>query len=167
MERDAAYWVEQLRLRRHPEGGYYRESYRSRGWVPHAVLGGRHAGDRAYSTAIYYLLPADEVSRLHRLRSDELFHYYRGAALTVHLIDLQGVYDRVRLGPDIELGETLQADIPAGYWFGATVDVSEGFSLVGCTVAPGFDFADFEQAERTQLLAKFPELREIIERLTA
>lgn len=144
MIRDASYWIDALRLDRHPEGGYYRETYRAGS--------GAVAGDgkqKSFSTAIYYLLPSDDVSRLHRLRSDELFHFYLGSPLTVHVLDESDGYRRIALGREPDEGQVLQAAVSAGVWFGATVERPGAFALVGCTVAPGFEFADFEQAEST------------------
>ena len=140
-------WIESLGLVTHPEGGYYRETYRSTATI----------GDRAVSTAIYFLLPAGEVSALHRIKSDELWHFYGGNSLTIHSI--AGQYSTIELSAD-----NPQAVVPAGNWFGATVET--GYALVGCTVAPGFDFRDFEMAERTALLARYPQHRAVIERLT-
>jgi len=140
-------WIEALRLAKHPEGGYYRETYRSTATI----------GDRAVSTAIYFLLPAGEISALHRIKSDELWHFYGGNSLTIHSI--AGRYSTIELSAD-----NPQAVVPAGNWFGATVET--GYALVGCTVAPGFDFRDFEMADRTVLLAAYPQHHQVIERLT-
>ena len=148
-------WIESLRLAKHPEGGYYRETYRSLTTVELPAF----AGARAVSTAIYFLLPADEVSALHRIRSDELWHVYAGQPLTIHVLTADGQYSTVALGP-----ENPQALVAAGRWFGATVE--NEFALVGCTVAPGFDFRDFEMADRMTLLAAYPQHRRVIERLT-
>ena len=140
-------WIEALRLAKHPEGGYYRETYRSATTI----------GERAVSTAICFLLPAGEVSALHRIKSDELWHFYGGNSLTIHIV--AGRYSTIELSAD-----NPQAVVPAGNWFGATVET--GYALVGCTVAPGFDFRDFEMADRTTLLAAYPQHRAVIERLT-
>jgi predicted cupin superfamily sugar epimerase len=163
---DAAYWIEKLALSGHPEGGHYRETYRSDGSVPAAGAAGGHPAGRPFSTAIYYLLRSGEVSRLHRLRSDELFHHYRGSAFVLHVLGPDGSYRVVRVGDDPGRGETLQAVVRAGCWFGATVETPDSYSLVGCTVAPGFDFADFELADRARLLELYPRHRPIVERLT-
>jgi uncharacterized protein len=146
---DTRFWIETLQLAKHPEGGYYRETYRSE----------RQTEGRAYSTAIYFLLPANEFSALHRLKSNEVWHFYAGNELTIHLIDSEGTYATKRIGVD-----SFQAVVPAGYWFGATVE--QGYALVGCTVSPGFEFCDFELASRAALLRQFPRHRNIIERLT-
>lgn len=146
---DAAYWIQKLKLAKHPEGGYYRETYRDN----------RQIDGRSCSTAIYFLLPADEVSALHRIRSDELWHFYAGNELTIHIIDRAGNYSTRTIGPG-----RFQAVVPADHWFGAIVE--QDYALVGCTVAPGFDVQDFEMADRAALLRQFPQHRPIIERLT-
>ena len=155
-----------LGLVEHPEGGYYRETYRAAGRLPGA-RGGDHPSGRTFSTAIYYLLRSGQVSRMHRLRSDELFHYYCGAPFVTHVLDPDGRLETLELGPDPERGQVLQARVPAGCWFGSEVPRPDSFALVGCTVAPGFEFADFEMGRRSGLLERYPDHREIIERLTA
>lgn len=155
-----------LGLRPHPEGGWYRETYRSAESIPGAALPGRYAGERPFATAIYFLLTSDTFSALHRIRSDEQWHFYAGCALTVHVIEPSGAFRTLRLGPRLERGESFQGVVPAGCWFGATVDAPGGFALVGCTVAPGFDFADFEMGERAALLRRHPAHQALIERLT-
>lgn len=148
-------WIQLLRLSKHPEGGYYRETYRSATGVD---LPG-FAGPRAASTAIYFLLPAGEISALHRIKSDELWHFYDGQPLTIHMIAGNGQTASIRLS-----GDQPQAIVPAGCWFGATV--ASEYALVGCTVAPGFDFHDFEMGDRRALLTAYPQHRPLIERLT-
>ncbi|RMH67606.1 MAG: cupin domain-containing protein [Cyanobacteria bacterium J003] len=160
-------WIEALDLQPHPEGGYFREVYRSAGSIPRAVLpSGFQGGDRAYCTSIYFLLPSTACSRLHRIASDELWHFYTGSSLTLHVILPTGEYQPLRLGINLDQGEQLQQVVPAGAWFGATVDMPDSFSLVGCTVAPGFDFRDFELGDRQQLQQQFPQHQRLIERLT-
>ena len=166
MDEQARFWVEELGLTAHPEGGYYRETYRSADRLPAGIPSGRDGGDRACSTAIYYLLPSDEVSTLHRLRSDELMHFHIGSTMSIHVLRPDGAYERIALGADPGRGAVLQAVIPAGCWFGATVEPPGTFALIGCTVAPGFDFEDFEQAQRADLLGQYPRHRTLIERLT-
>ena len=129
-------------------------------------LPARFGGARAHSTAIYFLLPGDQVSALHRIKSDEIWHFYAGTALTLTLIHPDGRLETPRLGPDPERAETFQALVPAGCWYGAAADDRNGYALVGGTVAPGFDFADFELADRHTLLASFPQHRQTILRLT-
>ncbi len=165
------YRVEQLihllDLRPHPEGGYYRETYRCDEFIPHDCLPSRFHGDRHYSTAIYYLLPTGAVSRLHRIASDEVWHFYLGGPFTVFELKPDGSSDHVVLGPDIAGAQRLQHVVTAGTWFGAYPNPGTDYSLVGCTVAPGFEFADFEIAKRTELLAQYPREKETIERLTS
>jgi hypothetical protein len=162
----AADWIRLLDLTPHPEGGYYRETYRSPETAAAAHLPPRFAGPRAISTAIYFLLPGDQVSALHRIRSDEIWHFYAGSALTLFVIHPDGRLERARLGPDATAGERFQALVPVGCWYGATVEDPVSYALVGGTVAPGFDFADFELGERAALLREFPQHRAVIERLT-
>jgi uncharacterized protein len=155
-------WIERLALTRHPEGGWYRETYRSGERVEAAALPARFGGPRALSTAIYYLLRAGERSALHRIKSDEVWHHYAGDAVTLWLLDAPGVAREVRLGGD---GEP-QVVIPAGAWYGARVADGGAYALMGGTVAPGFDFADFELADRARLSAAWPASRGVIVDLT-
>jgi predicted cupin superfamily sugar epimerase len=123
-------------------------------------------GARAASTAIYFLLEGKGFSAFHRLRSDEVWHFYAGAPLIVHVIDATGSHSSICLGSDADAGQVFQAVVPAGCWFASHVADWESWALVGCTVAPGFDFADFEMGMRAELAGEYPEHREIVERLT-
>jgi uncharacterized protein len=161
----AQQWIDRLNLQPHPEGGWYRQSYRAALTLPHSALPG-YPGDRAASTAIYFLLAADQFSALHRLRSDELWHFYAGSELIVHVIEPCGTYTTILLGNDVAAGEQFQAVVPAGCWFGSSLRHPDTYALVGCTVAPGFDFADFAMAKRNELTAQYPQHRAMIERLT-
>jgi predicted cupin superfamily sugar epimerase len=165
-------WIERLRLERHPEGGWFRETYRSTETLPAAGLPPRFGAPHPASTAIYFLLRGGEFSALHRLEADEVWHFYDGVPLTLHLIAPGGTTSSIRMGA----GE-FQAVVTAGHWFGATLDEvdetaaaargSAGrFALVGCTVAPGFIFDDFELGDRAALLAQFPQHAGLIMRLT-
>lgn len=158
--------ISRLNLARHPEGGWYRETYRAAGVIPGSFLPEQFTGDRSFCTAIYFLLERGGISALHRIKSDELWHFYSGAAVTVHVITPQGDYYHLKLGADLAAGESFQAMVPAGCWFGAEAAAEGVFSLVGCTVAPGFDFTDFEMGLRAQLLRQFPSHGVIINRLT-
>ena len=162
---EARRWIRDLKLRRHPEGGWFREIYRAEETIPRHSLPSRFSGDRVYSTAIYYLLDGSEFSALHRIMQDELWHFYDGDALTIHTIDPTGHHATRVLGRRVDAGEELVVTIGAGRWFGAAV-ASESYALVGCTVAPGFEVNDFEMPDRDELLARFPQHRGIIERLT-
>lgn len=151
--------VEAYSLSPHPEGGYYAESYRAKETVA------TPAGPRSASTAIYFLLPAGTKSRLHRIKSDEVWHFYLGGPLRIIQISPEGRVAEVVLGRDAAVGQRLQHVVPAGTWFGALPEPESAFSFVGCTVAPGFDFADFELGETAALLAAFPAARGAVERL--
>ena len=154
--------IKQLNLATHPEGGYYRETYRSELSVPGHALPSEFGDDRNICTSIYFLLPSDERSLMHRIKSDELWHYHAGSALHVYVIH-EGKLTIHRLGPDYESGEKFQLVIPANSWFGAMCEVDDSFTLAGCTVSPGFDFRDFEMGRRSDLLKQFPQFeREII-----
>ena len=158
-------WIDRLHLQPHPEGGYFRETYRAPLILPRSALPG-HGGDRAASTAIYFLLAGDQFSAFHRIRSDELWHFYAGSTLIVHVITPDGEYQQILLGSNNANGEHFQAVVPAGCWFGSSLLYPNTYALVGCTVAPGFDFADFEMAKREELIAHYPQHRGIIDRLT-
>lgn len=158
--------VRRLNLSRHPEGGWFRESYRSLEVVAAQGLPARFGGARSCCTAIYFLLERGDISALHRIKSDEIWHFHAGAALTVHAITPDGERLEMKLGGDLATGESFQAVVPAGCWFGAEVSGAGDYSLVGCTVAPGFDFADFEMGEREQLLREYPDHAEMIVRMT-
>lgn len=156
--------IKSLQLSPHPEGGYYTEVYRSEGIIEVDEDGfpdGRH-----YSTSIYYLLGSNDQSQFHRIKSDEVWHHYEGSPITIHLISQSGSYRKLLLGKDLEKGQKPQQIVPSGYWFGVTVDDQESYTLCGCTVSPGFDFDDFEMADRADLLEQFPEHEEIIKELT-
>ena len=163
--RAAEYWIRHLGLGAHPEGGFYKETYRSQELISSGGLPGRFTGARNFSTAIYFLLRSEDRSLFHRIKSDELWHYHAGGSLSIYVLQKQGLAVHV-LGPDVEKGESLQIVVPANCWFGAKVNEPDNYTLAGCTVAPGFDFADFEMAERKTLLQEYPEHRNVIELLT-
>jgi predicted cupin superfamily sugar epimerase len=158
----AAQWIARLDLRPHPEGGYYRQTYRSDELVTH--LPPRFSGARPMATSIYFLLQAPEVSRLHRIKSDEIWHAHAGSTLLISEIDGDGTLIEHRLGTGPE--DAPQAVIRAGHWFGARLLSAPAWMLAGCTVAPGFDFADLELAERAALITRYPHHRRLIESLT-
>jgi uncharacterized protein len=158
--------VRRLDLARHPEGGWYRETYRSGEIIPVSALPERFGGPRPFSTSIYFLLEQGEISALHRIKSDEIWHFHAGAPLMIHIITPRGGHQELKLGPDLSAGESFQIVVEAGCWFGAEVSRAGTYSLVGCTVSPGFDFADFQLGNRSDLLHEFPLHKEIITRLT-
>ena len=162
---DAERWIRDLRLQRHPEGGWFREVYRADETIPRRCLPPRFEADRSHSTAIYFLLEGEDFSALHRLKQDELWHFYDGDRLTIHMIDPGGRHNTAMLGRHCDGGQRPMAVVKGGWWFGATAE-PESYALVGCTVAPGFDFDDFESPRRDQLLDKFPQHATLIRRLT-
>jgi predicted cupin superfamily sugar epimerase len=190
--KNANYWIEVLRLEPHPEGGYFRQTYKSELAVVPALdiahpgaqnatrMGQPSFSDaRAASTAIHFLIEGENFSAFHRLRSDEIWHFYAGDSLTVHVIDPEGEYSSILLGSDAECGETFQAVVKAGCWFASEISRNPHFwqnrpelghpkpwALVGCTVAPGFEFEDFDLAKREELVERYPQHRGVVERLT-
>ena len=157
--------IQNLNLKAHPEGGWYAETYRSSDNIPHASLPVRFNGERSFSTAIYFLLPAGVFSAFHRIQSDECWHFYEGDPLNIYVIDQTGELSVIKLGNNLSAGETFQAVVPAGCWFASKPAIDNAYSLVGCTVAPGFDFADFELADATELSALYPEHEDLIKSL--
>ncbi len=154
MDKDAQYWINHLDLSPHPEGGYYRATYKSDLTIVRSALPSSYQGDRSASTAIYFLLDEGNFSAFHRIASDEVWHFYTGSSLVVYVIDPEGNYSELHLGAGSD--EVFQAVVKAGCWFASRVKDGAGFALVGCTVAPGFDFADFELAVRAELIRYLP-----------
>ena len=158
--------VKKLNLLPHPEGGYYKETYRSEGKIPHGCLSSDFTGDRNMATGIYFLIEKENFSALHKIKSDETWHFYYGNALEVIEIDEQGNLNITQIGSNIQEGETFQYTVKANTWFGSRVSNNGTFSLVGCTVYPGFDFNDFELAQREELIKLFPQHKNTITELT-
>ncbi len=148
--------IETFDLRPHPEGGYFRETYRHR----------RTAGGRALATAIYFLVTAASPSRMHRVGSDEMWHFYYGDPLEMLQLSDGGASSIVRIGVDVERGEAPQVLVPAGVWQGTRVAPGGRFALIGATVVPGFDFADFAMGEREALTRAYPDRESLIAALT-
>ncbi len=159
MKKGINYWVDKLQLLAHPEGGFYKETYRSAIEVDSFEMKEK----RNLSTAIYFLITAGNFSAFHSIKSDEMWHYYEGDSLLVHIIHPNGQYELLKIGLDLEKGEQPQGVVPAGAWFAS--ETNGDYSLVGCTVAPGFDFEDFELAKETELSELFPLHQNIIKRL--
>jgi uncharacterized protein len=164
LDKDAQYWINHLGLSPHPEGGYYRATYKSDLTIARSALPSSYQGDRSASTAICFLLDGRDFSAFHRIASDEVWHFYCGSSLVVYVIDPEGDYSELHLGGGSD--EVFQAVVKAGCWFASRVKDAAGFALVGCTVAPGFDFADFELAVRSELVAAYPQHRKLLEELT-
>ena len=152
--------VQKLGLIAHPEGGFYKETYRTS-----SSMKTEQNTIRNVCTAIYFLLENDNISLFHRIQSDELWFFHQGEPLEIVFIK-EGVLNTIILGNSFGNGEVPQATIPSNTWFASSVKQRQGYSLVSCTVAPGFDFADFELASRENLLQEFPYLKEIIHKFT-
>ena len=159
-------WISKLNLQPHPEGGYYSEVYRSDEIIPNASLNRRYIGSRSISTSIYFLLDGNQFSAFHKIRSDELWHFYDGSAIKLYLISEDGKLEIQNVGINIGQNEFPQITIPKNVWFAAEPIDKESYTLVGCTVAPGFDFNDFELGERKGLIQRFPHHQELITRYT-
>jgi predicted cupin superfamily sugar epimerase len=148
------------------EGGYYRETYRSALQLPASCLGSPHADARSAATAIYYLLTPETCSALHRLPSDEVFHFYLGDPVDMLQLEEDGTGRIITLGPDLLGGQLCQTVVAKGVWQGSLLRAGGDFALLGTTMAPGFDFADYEAGQRAQLLSRYPAFAEWIVRLT-
>lgn len=159
--KDAQAYIERLQLLPHPEGGFYREMYRSEGIINNPD--DQMEGERNFSTAIYYLLQQSDFSAFHRIKSDECWHFYAGGPLLIHMLDDVRGYSVIKLGNNIDNGEVFQYVVKAGTWFACQPAPQVAFCLAGCTVAPGFDFADFEMAEKERLLQQFTQHSVLIE----
>lgn len=160
--------IDLLGLQPHPEeGGFFRETYRAGESVPLAGLPDRYPGERNHCTAIYYLLTPETCSHMHRLRTDEIFHFYVGDPCEMLQLHPDGSGEVVILGHDIRQGQRPQVVVPRGSWQGMRLLPGGAFGLMGCTVAPGFDFADYEHGDRTLLAADHPAFEDRIVRLTA
>ena len=156
-----------LSLKPHPEeGGYFVEAYRSDERFAQTALPARYKGGRSFGTCIYYLLTPDTFSAMHRLASDEIFHFYLGDPVEMLQLFPDGSGKILTLGPDILNGMHPQVVVPRGVWQGSRLIPGGRLALLGCTVAPGFDYADYENAERETLLVSYPEFGELIVALT-
>ncbi|MBM4157139.1 MAG: cupin domain-containing protein [Lentisphaerae bacterium] len=162
MNAQARQWIEALGLAPHPEGGHFREVFRSTDLIPAAGLPARYGAPRCAATSIYFLLEGRDRSRLHRLRSDEIWYHHAGGVLAIAMILPDGRRADVRLGASPDGDARPQAVLPRGAWFGARLESETGFALIGCAVAPGFEFADFELGRRDDLLAAYPQHRDLI-----
>ncbi|OQY12878.1 MAG: hypothetical protein B6I31_02320 [Desulfobacteraceae bacterium 4572_19] len=164
--KDAHFWIKNLKLQPHPEGGYFKENYRSHEVIAKIALPNRFSGDRVFSTGIYFLLNKNDYSAFHVINQDEMWHFYEGSSVTIHIIDKDGTYSTLSLGRDITNGESHQVIVKAGCFFAAENNNKELYSLSGCTVAPGFDFADFKMPGRNKLIKMFPQHIKIINMFT-
>lgn len=166
MNREARKYIDRLHLQPHPEGGYFKEIYRSGEIIRPEGLPKRFRKERAVSTSIYFLLEGKQVSNFHRIKSDEIWHFYDGCGVKIFAIDNSGLLSQYNLGKNFEKNEVYQVVVKNNSWFAAELIDKKSYCLVGCTVSPGFDFEDFESAKREELTEAFPLHRELIERLT-
>jgi predicted cupin superfamily sugar epimerase len=156
-----------LKLKPHPkEGGFFTETYRAEETIDLAILPQRYSGPRAFGTCIYYLLTSTTFSAMHRLQSDEIFHFYLGDPVEMLQLSPDGTGETIMLGADLVTGMQPQVIVTHGIWQGSRLAAGGKFALLGCTVAPGFDFADYEHGQRGELLRSHPQFREKIVALT-
>lgn len=160
----AEYWIARLALQKHPEGGYFKETYRAQE-IHTSDTPAQFPHNRNYATGIYFLLQRAEFSAFHKIKSDEMWHFYQGSTLLIYIISPEGNLSTIQLGQDPEKGETLQAVVPANHWFASEMKNKNGYALVGCTVAPGFDFQDFELANAKELTREYARHSGLIRRL--
>lgn len=158
--------INHFNLTVHPEGGYFREVYRSKGEILSEDLGAEFEGNRNYCTSIFFLLTSEKFSAFHKINQDEIWHFYRGTSLKLHLISPEGNYSFVIIGNDFSKNEIPQFTVSAQYYFAAEVLEKDSYSFTGCTVSPGFDFKDFVLPSSQELSKEFPEHSKIIKRLT-
>ena len=166
MNKKVKEYIKKLQLKSHPEGGYYKELYRAGELILPDHLPTRFKSARSFSTSIYYLLDGSQISTFHRLKSDELWHFYDGSTLIIYIIDVGGELKKLKLGRNVDEGEIFQVQINNDNWFGAELLDKSSYALVGCTVAPGFEFEDFELANKVELIKRYPEHKDIILKLT-
>jgi predicted cupin superfamily sugar epimerase len=157
--------ITQYQLQTHPEGGWYKETYKSTELIAAAALPQRFNNSRFFSTAIYFLLEQGNFSAFHRIKSDECWHFYSGDPLMVYVLQPDGLLQIIELGNDILNGQVFQYVVPANCWFASRPAVTTVYSFVGCTVAPAFDFADFELADANVLVKEFPQHSKLIHQL--
>jgi len=157
----AAHWIEKLKLKAHPEGGFYNELYRSKLEVTR--VSSTLVNIYNAFTSIYYLLEGRDYSGFHRLSSDEIWYFHKGAPLLIHMIDDEGNYSSQELSD--ESSGTLSYLVPAGIWFASEIPSAKGFALVSCAVAPGFEFSEFEMADQKEMVDQYPQHSKILTRL--
>ena len=163
---DATEIIKHFKLKKHPEGGYYKEVYRSENTIDKNCLDNSFSGDRNYCTSIYFLMTSENFSAFHKINQDEIWHFYKGTALKLHMISPDGKYSFVNIGSDFQNNDVFQFTVPAKHYFAAEVIKKNSFAFVGCTVAPGFDFDDFYLPKRDELLNQFPNHKDIITKMT-
>lgn len=158
--------IKKLDLQPHPEGGYFKETYRSSEEISHSELSDNYSGNRNVSTCIYFLLTSDMFSAFHKINQDEIWHFYEGSPIELHTISEDGHHSKYIIGGDFSSGQTPQLVVRGGNYFAARILEKDSYALVGCTVAPGFDFDDFVLPSFEELRAKFPEHEQLIKNFT-
>ncbi len=166
MIKDGTYWIQKLGMERHTEGGFFKETYRTNSFIEKSQLPDEFPGKRHLATAIYFLLDKNDHSTFHRLKADEIWHYYAGSSLILYLLHPDGKMETIHLGTDLEAGEKPQAIIKNNTWFAAELKDKRTYGLYGCTTSPGFEYEDFEMGDKKQLLEKYPQHEAILSRLT-
>ena len=157
--------IQQYNLQPHPEGGWYKQTYKSKEKIAADALPERFGANRAFSTAIYFLLEKGNFSAFHRIKSDECWHFYAGDPLLIYIIEQNGELKIISLGNDNEKVHAFQYVVPANCWFASRPASGSQYCFVGCTVSPGFEFDDFELAKGNELSAMYPQHKEIIKEL--
>lgn len=160
MENEITAIVNHLQLQPHPEGGFYKETYRCESQTQQI----HSNANRSACTAIYFMLTEGNFSAFHRIKSDEIWHFYSGSPIHLHTLSPEGHYQEIIIGADLSQNQHPQYIVPANYWFAS--EVKSNYALCGCTVSPGFDFADFEMANRKSLSQQYTAHQNIIQRLT-
>ncbi len=158
--------IQRYNLQPHPEGGWYKEVYRSKEIIEAKALPARYGGDRTFCTAIYFLLEEGEMSAFHRIKSDECWHFYQGDPMQVYIIDKDGALTIIELGSEVEKGQLFQFVVPANTWFASKPSPGSTYCFVGCTVAPGFEFSDFDLADADVLSRQYPQHESVIRELS-
>ncbi|WP_296636422.1 cupin domain-containing protein [Polaribacter sp.] len=158
--------IEHFQLKEHPEGGYFKETYRSSITVKSENLEHQFNGNRNLCTSILFLLTSQKFSAFHKIKQDEIWHFYKGSTLKLHMISPEGDYSSKLIGTNFALGEIPQYTVPAYWYFAAEVIAPDSFCFMGCTVSPGFDFKDFTLPSYQKLSQEFPEHKSIIKKLT-
>jgi uncharacterized protein len=165
-QHNAEHWIQHLKLQPHPEGGAYARVYTSEFIIPQKSLPESFSGNRNSCTHIYYMLQQNDFSAFHRIQSDELWHFYDGDPLCIYEINIHGELIEHLLGKNPSKGELPFCVVKAGNWFASKLKAGGGYALVGCTVSPGFDFAEFEMGDRNKLISYYPQHKELIFSLT-
>lgn len=158
--------IKKLALQPHPEGGFFKEVYRSEVSIPENSLPESFEGSRNYATAIYFLLTSENFSAFHKIKQDEIWHFYEGSPIRLIMISEDAEYSEIIIGRDFSKAQVPQFIVPKNFWFAAEVTEPESFSLAGCTVSPGFDFRDFTLAKRIELQEQFPQHSSVIQQFT-